>query len=106
VLHTTTSEPPRQPDYVFVGVASACVFILVVPLAVAAFSLQRLLQPADAVLFGPTPIGEIMFAVPAILLGLVPAITAALAVANRVLRGLSMPEVALPPVAAWAQSMN
>jgi len=104
VLHTATSEPSQQTNYVFVVVACVCVFIIAVPLAVAVSSLQRLLQPADSVLFGPTENGVIMFLVPTILIGLVLATAAALILNKWIRRGLGMPEMApIPALAAYAR---
>ena len=62
------SDHQQQPDYIFVTVL--CVCALVVPaVAAGVSSLQRQLQPADSVLFGPTPNGELMFAMPTLLIG-------------------------------------
>jgi hypothetical protein len=83
-----------------------CILIFgVVPLGVATFSLQRLLlQPADSVLFGPTPTGELMCVVPIILVGSVLSFMAALPLAKWIRQGLKMPDIApLFPVAARAQ---
>ncbi len=107
MLHTAPSEHPQQIDYVYVG----CICFLtfgVVPLGLATFSLQRLLlQPADSVLFGPTPIGEMMCLVPIILIGFVLSTMAAVPLTTWIRRGLGMPDI-VPrvPVAAWAQSIK
>jgi len=108
MLHTAQSEHPPQTDYVYVGVVCTCVLIGIVPLGVAAFSLQRLLlKPAASVLFGPTMIGVIMSLVPIILIGFVLSMMAARPLANRIRRGLRMPVIDPPfPVAAWVQSIN
>jgi hypothetical protein len=68
--HSAPPDHQRQPDYIFVGVLCPCVLIIPVPVGAGVFSLQRLLQPADSVLFGPTPNGELMIAIPTILIGL------------------------------------
>jgi hypothetical protein len=104
VLHTGPSEPSQQTNYVFIVVACVCVFIIAIPLGVAVSSLQRLLQPADSVFFGPTENGVIMFLVPTILIGLVLATAAALILNKWIRRGLRMPEMApIPALAAHAQ---
>ena len=105
MLHTAQSEHPRQPDYIFVGVVCILVFG-VVPLGVAAFSLQRLFQPSDSVLFGPTPNGELMFAIPAILIGLLAAFRAAWTLTRWIRRILRMPDKDLLPAGAWAKSID
>lgn len=108
MLHTAPSEHPPQTDYVYIGVVCTCVLIGIVPLGVAAFSLQRLLlKPAASVLFGPTTIGVIMSLVPIILIGFVLSMMAARPLANRIRRGLRMLVIDPPfPVAAWVQSTN
>lgn len=99
------SEHPQQTDYVYVGCICFLIFG-VVPLGVAAFSLQRLLlQPADSVLFGPTPIGEMMCLVPIILIGFVLSIMAAQPLAKWIRRSLKMPDKAPLIVAARAGSI-
>ena len=104
MLHTATSEPSQQTNYAFVVVACVCVFIIAVPLAVAVSSLQRLFQPADSVLFGPTENGVIMYLVPTILIGLMLATAAALILNKWIRRGLGMPEIApIPALAAYAR---
>src|SRR5262245_6851958 len=65
-----------------------------------------MLQPADSVLFGPTPIGEIMWLVPTILIGFVLSITAARPLAKWIRLGLRLPDTAPPPAAGWARSIN
>jgi hypothetical protein len=86
MLHRALSERSREADYVFVGAAGAFVVILPVPVAAAAFSLQRRLQPPDSVLFGLAQIGDMMFAVPAMLIGLFPSIAAARALTRELYR--------------------
>jgi hypothetical protein len=86
MLHRALSERSREADCVFVGAAGALVVILPVPVAAAAFNLQRRLQPPDSVLFGSVQIGEMMFAVPAMLIGLVPSIAAARALTRELYR--------------------
>jgi hypothetical protein len=105
VLHTAASEHPQQTDYIYVGVVCLLVFG-VVPVGVAAFSLQRLsLQPADSVLFGSTLLGEIMCLVPIILIGFVLSMMAAWPLTRWIRRGLGMPEIIPPfPIGSWVQS--
>jgi hypothetical protein len=58
-------------------------------------------------LFGPTVIGEIMWLVPTLAIGLIPPITAARVHAKWIRRSLRMPDIDPPfPVAAWVQSIN
>ena len=99
------SDHQQQPDYIFVTVL--CVCALVVPaVAAGVSSLQRRLQPADSVLFGPTPNGELMFAMPTILIGLLASFRVAWPLARWIRRGLRMPDKAPFPVAAWAKSID
>jgi hypothetical protein len=85
-----------------------CILLGIIPLGVAIFGLQRLLlQPADSVLFGPTPLGVLMCLVPTILIGLVLSFMAARPLSHWIRRGLRMPDIDPPfPVAAWAQSID
>jgi hypothetical protein len=100
------SDHQQQPDYIFVGVLCVCALIIPVPVAVGVSSLQRLLQPADSVLFGPTPNGELMFAIPTILIGILASFRVARTLTRRIRRGLRMPDKDLLPDGAWAKSID
>lgn len=104
MFHTAPSEQSQRTDFVYCGVV--CILIFgVVPVGVATFSLQRLLlQPADSVLFGPTPIGELMFVIPTILIGCLASFRVGWTLARWIRRRLRMPYIDLIPDGAWAKS--
>lgn len=103
--HSARSGHQQQPDYIFVAVL--CVCVLIVPaVGAGVMSLQRLLQPADAVLSGPTPNGELMFVIPTMLVGLLASFRVARTLTRRIRRGLSMPDKDLLPDGAWAKSID
>lgn len=109
MLHTAPSEHPPKENYVCYVVLCVCIFIIVLPIGVTLFSLQDLLPPADSVLFGPTPIGEITCLVLAILISLVAATAVALILTIWIRRGLGMPDMApipAPAAAALEKSIN
>jgi hypothetical protein len=100
------SEHPQQTNYVFVALLCICFFIFGFPVGATIFSLQDRLQPADSVLFGHTPIGGIMLAVPTVLISFVPTIAVALTFTRWIRRRLRMPDMAPVQLGAWAKSID
>lgn len=104
--HSVPSRHQQQTDYIFVAVLCVCVLIIPVPVGVGVFSLQRLLQPADAVLSGPTADGELMLAIPTILVGCLASFRVAWILTRRIRRRLRMPDKDLLPDGSWAKSID
>lgn len=104
--HSAPSDHQQQPDYMFVAVLCICVLIIPVSAGIGMMSLQRLLQPAEAVLFGPTADGELMCVIPMILLSLLASFRVAWPLTRRIQRGLRMPDKVPLLVAAWVESRD
>ena len=103
--HSAPSDQQQQQDYIFVAIL--CVCALIVPaVGAGVMSLQRLLQPADSLLFGPTPNGQLMFVIPTILIGLLASFRVAWTITRWIRRGLRMPDKNPLVVAAWAKSID
>src|SRR5512145_2110096 len=101
----------RQADYLDVAVMALCAAALIPPI-IALVALQRLMEPGDSLLFGPTRIGIILMAVP-VAIFIVPATVALWAILTpwirQILRkpALLLPPLFIPPpMPAWAEKVN
>lgn len=97
----------RQADYLDVAVMGLCAAALI-PVAIALVLLQRLMEPGDSLLFGPTPIGIILMAGP-VALFMVPATVALWGILTPWIRQIlrkPTPLLIPQPMAAWAEAVN
>lgn len=97
----------RQADYLDVAVIGLCAAVLVPP-SIAVLLLQRLMEPGDSLLFGPTPIGIILMAGP-VALFIVPATVALWGILTLWIRQILRKPTPLfipQPMPAWAEAVN
>jgi hypothetical protein len=99
-------ERQGPTDYVYFSVVVVCLFSIAVPAVLAVFFLQRQLEPSDSVLFGSTPIGEIMLIGPIALLSLAAAAALSRGIAGCIRRGFKMPTMDPFPTPPWAASID
>ena len=97
----------RQADYLDVAVMALCAAALIPPI-IAFVPLQRLMEPGDSLLFGPTRIGIILMVVP-IAIFIVPATVALWGILTPWIRQILRKPAPLPPpfipppMPAWAE---
>lgn len=100
----------RQADYLDVAVMALCAAALIPPI-IALGPLQRLMEPGDSLLFGPTRIGIILMVVP-VAIFIVPATVALWGILTpwirQILRKPAPAPLFLPPLPmpAWAEAVN
>ena len=102
----------RQADYLDVAVMALCAAALISPM-IALVLLQRLMEPGDSLLFGPTRIGIILMVVPVAIV-IVPATVALWGILTPWIRQILRkpaprflpPLFTPPPMPAWAEAVN
>ena len=100
--HSVPSEHRQEPDFLYVGIVTACLLIIVLPVGWSIFSLQHRLPPPDSLLSGPTQEGELGFLIPIILVGSLTAFWIAWPLTKWVRRSLRMPDRVPLPAPSWA----